>query len=124
MVAGAEGAAYANPSGASVGVSKSWGTSAFYQNGDWLYVWDTEADGYSVQAKIQHLACANANCDGYHWVDKRTGCYDTTTIGDDGTEVRHCNYDLTENITVRVCQTRSSGGVQHGDWYCSNEIQS
>jgi hypothetical protein len=30
-----------------------------------------------------------------------------------------CNYDLTENDTVRVCIVRSKDGVRNGDWLCS-----
>lgn len=122
LVAGTGSAASA--SGPSVGIDKSWGVSAFYPDGDWLYVWDTAADGYAVHGKIQEYVCANVGCDAYHWVDLRTGCNDNTSIGDDGTEVRHCNYDVTENLTVRVCETRSSGGVQYGSWYCSAETKS
>ena len=122
MVVGTENSASA--SGSDVNVDKSWGISTFFTDGDWLYVYDKSADGYSVHAKIQHLACANANCDGYQWVDLRTGCSDSTTTGTGGGEITECNYDVTENLTVRVCETRSSGGVQYGAWYCSAETKS
>ncbi|WP_431681373.1 hypothetical protein [Kitasatospora sp. KL5] len=122
MLAGMEGSASA--SGLNVTVSKSWGTSTFYPDGDWLYITDTSADGYSVHAKIQQLGCANVACDGLVWRDIRTGCYDTTSIGDNGTEIRQCNYDITENVTVRVCEARYSDGTRYGDWYCSNETKS
>ncbi|MDQ0842376.1 hypothetical protein [Streptomyces sp. V1I6] len=49
----------------------------------------------------------------------RTGCYDTTGIGRPGTGITTCNYDLTENDTVRVCIVRSKDGVRNGDWLCS-----
>jgi hypothetical protein len=122
MVAGTEGSAAA--SGINVSVSKSWGLSTFYPEGDWLYVYDLDADGYSVYAKIQSLICANANCDLYKWHDLRTGCYDTTSIGDNGSAIRQCNYDIAENLTVRVCEVRSSDGVEYGTWSCSDETKS
>jgi hypothetical protein len=77
-----------------------------------------------VHGKIQQLVCANVGCDGYVWSDLRTGCNDTTSIGDNGSEIRQCNYDITENITVRACEARYSGGSRYGDWYCSNETKS
>ncbi|MCX5213706.1 hypothetical protein OG689_31310 [Kitasatospora sp. NBC_00240] len=122
MVAGLEGSASA--SGLNVSVNKSWGSSTFYPDGDWLYSTDLSADGYSVHGKIQQLVCADVGCDGYTWQDLRTGCHDTTSIGDNGSEIRQCNYDITENLTVRVCEARYSDGTRYGDWYCSNETKS
>ncbi|MFE9770138.1 hypothetical protein ACFYOV_00350 [Streptomyces sp. NPDC005931] len=122
MVAGTEGSATA--SGLNVSVVKSWGTSTFYPDGDWLYITDHAADGYAVHGKIQQRVCANVGCDAYTWTDLRTGCYDTTSIGDNGTEIRQCNYDINENVTVRVCEARYSGGSRYGDWYCSGSTKS
>ncbi|MCU7725201.1 hypothetical protein ODJ79_15845 [Actinoplanes sp. KI2] len=122
MVAGP--ASSASASGSNVTISKSWGTTTFIPDGDWLYVHDLDADTYAVHGKIQEYVCANVGCDGYHWVDLRTGCNDNTSIGDDGTEVRHCNYDISENVTVRACEVRSKGGVPYGDWVCSASTKS
>jgi hypothetical protein len=44
----------------------------------------------------------------------RTGCHDTS-----GTGITTCNYDLTENDTVRLYIVRSKDGVRNGDWLCS-----
>ncbi len=122
MVAGTQSPAAA--SGSDVTVYESWGLSTFRTYGDLLQIEDLSADGYAVHAKIQHFACANANCDGYHWVDLRTGCSDSTTTGTDDTGYTECDYDITENLTVRVCETRSKNGVQYGSWYCSAETKS
>ncbi|GLW33601.1 hypothetical protein [Actinoplanes regularis] len=122
MVVGAESSAAA--SGSNVTISKSWGSTTFIPDGDWLYVHDLDADGYAVHGKIQSYVCANAACDGMHWVDLRTGCNDNTSIGDDGTEVRRCNYDISENLTVHACQVRSKDGVLNGDWVCSASTKS
>ncbi|MFI6938603.1 hypothetical protein ACIBI4_04985 [Streptomyces sp. NPDC050418] len=124
MVMGMQSAASA--SGLNVSVSKSWGTSTFYPDGDWLYVQDTDADGYTVYAKIQEWQCSGYDCQAPKWVDIRTGCYDTTSIGDNGSPIRQCNYDVAENQTVRVCEARYTGvgGSRYGSWYCSNETKS
>jgi hypothetical protein len=78
----------------------------------------------AVHGKLQQQVCAGLGCHATHWVDLRTGRNDDTSTGDNGSEIRRCNYDVTENLSVRVCETRSCGGVQYGSWYCGNETQS
>lgn len=122
VVAGTAGSAAA--SGSNVSISKSWGTTTFIPNGDWLYVHDTDANGYAVHGTLEEYVCVNVGCDGYHWVELLTGCNDNTSIGDDGTEVRHCNYDISENVTVRACQIESKDGVVRGTRVCSASTKS
>jgi hypothetical protein len=119
LVVGMAGSASA--SGLNVSVSRSWGTATFYPDGDWLYVKDSSADGCSVQAEIERWQ--KVNIDAWGWRDHRTGCYDTTSIGQPGTGITTCNYDLTENDTVRVCIVRSKDGVRYGDWLCSDSTK-
>jgi hypothetical protein len=122
MVAGAQSSASA--SGPSVSIEENWGVSTFYPDGDWLYVHDTLADTYAVHGTLEQYVCANVGCDGKVWQELRSGCNDDTSIGDDGTAVRHCNYDVTEDITVRVCEFRSHDGVPYGTKVCSGKTQS
>ncbi|MET8151685.1 hypothetical protein ACIBSW_38155 [Actinoplanes sp. NPDC049668] len=122
MVVGAAGSASA--SGPDVSVDKSWGFSMFFTYGDQLTVYDRSADDHSVHAKIQHLACANVTCDGRVWRDLRDDCIDTTTTGTGGSEIKTCNYDVTENLDVRVCEARFQDGVINGVWYCSGQTKS
>ncbi|MER7170229.1 hypothetical protein [Streptomyces mesophilus] len=124
MVVGMQGAASA--SGLNVSIVKSWGTTTFYPSGDWLYIQDTDADGYAVYGKIQELVCSGYDCQAPEWQDIRTGCYDTTSIGDNGSPIRQCNYDIAENSYVRACEARytSVGGSRYGSWYCSDATRS
>ncbi|WP_406401010.1 hypothetical protein OH805_18470 [Streptomyces sp. NBC_00879] len=119
IVGGMAGSASA--SGSNVTISRTWGTATFTTYGDELKVKDQSADGYSVQAKIQRWQ--KVNIDAWSWVDHRTGCYDTTTKNDTTDGYSICDYDLTENDTVRVCIVRSKDGVRYGDWVCSAETQ-
>ncbi|GHH81022.1 hypothetical protein GCM10018781_62700 [Kitasatospora indigofera] len=64
------------------------GSSTFHPDGDRLYVNGLSADDRSAHGKIQHRVRADAGCDGCTWQDLRTGCYGTTSIGDDGNEIR------------------------------------
>ncbi|GAA1377933.1 hypothetical protein [Streptomyces beijiangensis] len=111
----------ASASGLNVSVNQSWGVATFYPDGDWLYVTDKSADGYSVQAKIERWQ--KIASDTWDWRDHRTGCYDTTSIGQPGTGISTCNYDLTENDTVRVCIVRSKAGTHNGNWVCSSSTK-
>ncbi|GID93760.1 hypothetical protein ACFQFC_06970 [Amorphoplanes digitatis] len=122
MVVGAQGSASA--SGDDVSVDKSWGFSMFFTYGDELTVYDRSADDHSVHAVLQHLACANVACDGKVWRDLRDHCVDTTTTGTAGSEVTTCNYDVTENLEVRICAARYHDGVINGGWYCSSMTKS
>lgn len=105
IAAGTTGSAYAD--GPDVTATASWGTATFKTNGDYLWVKDKSADGYSVKATLWREVA-----DGLR-VEIRT-CSDTTTTQDRSDGYSVCNFDVSEDYWVSVTIQRFKNGVAYG----------
>ncbi|MFE9023666.1 hypothetical protein ACFYNL_34535 [Streptomyces sp. NPDC007808] len=111
IAVGTTGSAYAD--GPDVTATASWGTATFKTHGDYLWVKDKSADGYSVKATLWRDLPGEGSRD-----DIRT-CSDSTTTQDTSDGYSICNFDVSEDYWVSVTIQRYKNGIPYGSLVAS-----